>query len=54
MLTLLPFCLQDDKEKAKHEAKKRSEQLYDQHYGNEENYNPHKKHPPKQLKQTFG
>ena len=32
-----------DKEKAKYEAKKKSEQLYDQQYGNEENYNPKKK-----------
>lgn len=32
-----------DKEKAKYEAKKKSEQLYDQHYGDDENYNPKKK-----------
>jgi hypothetical protein len=43
-----------DKEKAKHEAKKKSEQLYDQHYGNEENYNPKKKGRHGKLKQEFG
>ncbi len=43
-----------DREKAKHEAKKRSEQLYDQHYGDEENYNPNKKHPHRKLQQEFG
>lgn len=43
-----------DKERAKHDAKKKSEQLYDQHYGDEENYNPHKKHPHKKLQEEFG
>ena len=39
-----------DKEKAKHEAKKKSEQLYDQQYGNEPNYNPNKKDKHPHLK----
>ena len=43
-----------DREKTKHEAKKRSEQLYDQHYGQEENYNPNKKHPHKKIQEEFG
>ncbi|KAK5162908.1 uncharacterized protein LTR77_011069 [Saxophila tyrrhenica] len=43
-----------DREKTKHEAKKRSEALYDQHYGEDENYNPHKKHPHKKIQQEFG
>jgi hypothetical protein len=29
-----------DTEKAKHEGKKRAEEMYDQHYGDQENYNP--------------
>jgi hypothetical protein len=29
-----------DKERSKHEAKKRSENLYDQHYGGQEQYDP--------------
>ncbi|KAK3698628.1 hypothetical protein LTR37_016856 [Vermiconidia calcicola] len=43
-----------DREKAKREAKKRSGQLYDQHYGDQENYSPHKKHPPRHLQEDFG
>lgn len=29
-----------DRERSKHEAKKRSEQLYDQHYGGQDQYDP--------------
>lgn len=29
-----------DKERSKHEAKKKAEQLYDQHYGDQDNYDP--------------
>lgn len=29
-----------DRERAKHEAKKRSEQLYDSHYGGQDQYDP--------------
>lgn len=43
-----------DKEKAKHEAKKRAEQLYDQQYGDQPNYNPQDTNPPQQLEQNFG
>ena len=43
-----------DREKAKHEAKKRSEQLYDQHYGQDENYNPQRRGPHHKLKQEYG
>ena len=43
-----------DKEKAKHEAKKRSEQLYDQQYGDQPNYNPNNTNPPQQLQNEFG
>ena len=43
-----------DREKAKREAKHKSEQLYDQHYGDEENYNPKKKHANKHLRDQFG
>ena len=43
-----------DREKAKHEAKKRSEQLYDQHYGQYDNYNPDQQRPPQHLENSFG
>lgn len=43
-----------DKERAKHEAKKKSGQLYDQQYGEDENYHPKRRGPNKHLKETFG
>ena len=43
-----------DREKAKHEAKKRSHQLYDQHYGEDQDYNPERRGPPRHLRETFG
>lgn len=43
-----------DKERAKRDAKKKSGELYDQHYGGDENYNPEKKHPHRKLQEEFG
>ena len=43
-----------DKEKAKHDAKKKAENLYDQQYGDQPNYNPNNTAPPQQLQQTMG
>jgi len=43
-----------DREEAKRQAKQKSGELYDQHYGDEENYNPNKKHPHRRLKEQFG
>ena len=43
-----------DKERAKHEAKKKANQLYDQHYGGQDNYDPNNTEPPQQLQEEFG
>ena len=43
-----------DREEAKHKAKKKANDLYDQQYGDQENYNPHKRKPAKHIQQTFG
>ena len=42
-----------DREKAKHEAKKRSEQLYDQHYGQDDQYDPNNRDAPQDLRDHF-
>ncbi|KAF2403150.1 hypothetical protein EJ06DRAFT_541891 [Trichodelitschia bisporula] len=42
-----------DRERAKHEAKKSSERMYDEHYGDDDQYDP-RKAPPRQLQQEFG
>jgi hypothetical protein len=38
-----------DRERAKHEAKKRSEELYNQHYGGYDEYNPQQQEPHGRL-----
>lgn len=44
-----------DREKAKHEAKKRAEHLYDEHYGNNyDQYDPNQHEAPGHLQDTFG
>ncbi|OQO13888.1 hypothetical protein B0A48_00763 [Cryoendolithus antarcticus] len=43
-----------DREKAKHEAKKRSEQLYDQHYGQDDQYDPNNRDAPSHIQDSFG
>ncbi|KAK4501723.1 hypothetical protein PRZ48_007532 [Zasmidium cellare] len=42
-----------DREKAKHEAKRRSEELYDQHYGGQDQYDPNQG-PPQHIQDHFG
>jgi len=43
-----------DKERSKHEAKKRAEQLYDDHYGDQDQYDPGNQAPPQALQNQFG
>lgn len=43
-----------DRERAKHEAKKNAEHMYDQHYGNEDNYDPNRQRPNERLNREFG
>lgn len=43
-----------DRERAKHEAKKRAENLYDQHYGGDDEYNPNQREAPGHLQESFG
>ncbi|KAL2132925.1 hypothetical protein VTI74DRAFT_3146 [Chaetomium olivicolor] len=38
-----------DREKAKHHAKKQAEHLYEQHYGEQDNYNPNGQEPPRHF-----
>lgn len=38
-----------DKMRAHHQAKERSGELYDQHYGNNDQYNPNQQQRPQQL-----
>ena len=42
-----------DRERAKHEAKKRAENMYDDHYGDQDQYDPSRP-PPERLQQQFG
>lgn len=42
-----------DKEKAKHGAKKKAEELYDQQYGDQASYNPKQKGPHHKVKESF-
>jgi hypothetical protein len=42
-----------DRERAKREARNRSEELYDQHYGNNDQYDPNQE-PPRHVKEHFG
>ena len=43
-----------DRERAKHEAKKNVENMYDQHYGDQDQYDPNQQGPPERLQQQFG
>ena len=43
-----------DREKAKHEAKKRAENLYDQHYGQYDQYDPNQQDAPGHIQDSFG
>ena len=43
-----------DRERAKHEAKKRSEELYDQHYGQQgDQYDPNSMDAPRHIQDSF-
>jgi hypothetical protein len=43
-----------DKERSKHEAKKRAEAMYDDHYGGQDQYDPSQQAPPQALQDQFG
>ncbi|KAK4895714.1 hypothetical protein LTR27_006195 [Elasticomyces elasticus] len=43
-----------DREKAKHQARERTEQMYDQHYGQYDQYDPQQQDPPQHLRESFG
>jgi hypothetical protein len=43
-----------DRERAKHESKKRAEHLYDEHYGDQNEYDPNNQAPPERLRHEFG
>jgi hypothetical protein len=43
-----------DREKAKHQAKQNAEQLYDQHYGQYDEYNPNQQQPHGRMQESFG
>lgn len=43
-----------DRERAQHEAKKRAESLYDQHYGQYDQYDPNQQNAPGHLQESFG
>jgi hypothetical protein len=43
-----------DRERAKHEAKKSAEKMYDDHYGGQDQYDPNQQAPPGRLQQQFG
>lgn len=43
-----------DREKAKRQAKQNAEQLYDQHYGGQDQYDPNQQEPPRHLREEFG
>jgi len=43
-----------DRERAKHEAKKNAEHMYDEHYGNQENYDPNRQQPHERFQREYG
>ncbi|KAF1346082.1 hypothetical protein BDV97DRAFT_319865 [Delphinella strobiligena] len=43
-----------DHEKAKRQAKQNAEQLYDDHYGGQDQYDPNQQGPPERLQREFG
>ncbi|KAF4555104.1 Hypothetical protein D9617_3g021740 [Elsinoe fawcettii] len=42
-----------DREKAKRHAREQSERLYDEHYGQEDQYDP-RREPPRHIREQFG
>ncbi|KAF2422180.1 hypothetical protein EJ08DRAFT_701729 [Tothia fuscella] len=43
-----------DRERAKHDARRNAERMYDDHYGGQDQYNPNQQGPPERLQQQFG
>ncbi|GAB7342973.1 hypothetical protein MBLNU457_g1074t2 [Dothideomycetes sp. NU457] len=43
-----------DREKAKHQAKRNAEQMYDQHYGDYDQYDPNQYGPPQHIQDQWG
>ncbi|KAK5134791.1 hypothetical protein LTR08_006166 [Meristemomyces frigidus] len=43
-----------DREKAKREAKNRANEMYDQHYGQYDQYNPDQQRPHQHVQEQFG
>ncbi|KAK8203578.1 hypothetical protein M8818_005225 [Zalaria obscura] len=43
-----------DKERAKSQAKENAEQMYDDHYGQYDQYDPNQQGPPERLNNQFG
>ncbi|GAB7347011.1 hypothetical protein MBLNU459_g3159t1 [Dothideomycetes sp. NU459] len=43
-----------DRERAKHAAKKNVEHMYDQQYGQYDQYDPNQQGPPERIQQQFG
>ncbi|PPJ57301.1 hypothetical protein CBER1_09023 [Cercospora berteroae] len=42
-----------DREKAKRQARENAEQMYDQHYGNNDQYDPNQQEPPRHVREHF-
>jgi hypothetical protein len=43
-----------DREKAKRDARRNAEELYDQHYGGQDQYDPNQQAPHGHLQESFG
>jgi len=43
-----------DREKAKRHARESTEQMYDDHYGGQDQYDPNSQPPPERLQKEFG
>ncbi|TKA83575.1 hypothetical protein B0A55_00412 [Friedmanniomyces simplex] len=43
-----------DRERAKREASSRTDQMYDQHYGQYDQYDPNQQDPPQHVRDSFG
>ncbi|KAF2153413.1 hypothetical protein K461DRAFT_278224 [Myriangium duriaei CBS 260.36] len=42
-----------DREKAKRHARQNAEQMYDDHYGQYDQYDPNQQQPPRHIRETF-
>ncbi|KAK9383545.1 uncharacterized protein V2V93DRAFT_362083 [Kockiozyma suomiensis] len=43
-----------DREKAKRHAQQQVEQMYNSHYGGDQNYDPQSRPPPREIQESFG